>query len=168
MKTISIFGFRGAGTEQDLKDFPDLPIDVVAGHMGYSFDGGNTIWGFGPISTLSAYDLMVALINGEGFPGKVTNDTYIFDLIRNGKSVVARDGTIQSVYEIKIDVDEGKFKQIEVNHKGMLDRDAMSPLKVPLYAFPSNTVNVYNCVTYLKLIGIPLPDLSGNMRDIKI
>lgn len=173
MKTISIFGFRGAGTEEDLKNNPTMPIDVVAGHMGYSFDHGKTIWGFGPYSTESSYDLMVSLIEGCAYPGKVTDDTYIFDYIRNN-NFISRDNTKQSVFEIKVKVTDVEFDQIVINHESMFEYNKTYSInegtlvpRNPLYAFPSNNLNVYNCVTYLKLIGIPLPDLSGNIRELE-
>lgn len=49
------------------------------GHVGFSFNGGKKIYGFGPHApSLNGKQLESALKAGKSFRGKLTNDTNIF------------------------------------------------------------------------------------------
>lgn len=160
--TVSIYGFRGAGSVRDLAA-PDAPHPyVITGHVGYSFNGGETIYGFGPEvgDEISAYDAVKSLMNKERYPGKIDNDTEVFRWVANNPAV-GRDGNPQVVIEQKTPFLRAQFERMKKEHENMR---ADGPLEDVLYGFPGPNEDTFNCATFPSRLGIPIPEETGNMR----
>jgi hypothetical protein len=162
-KEISIFGFRGAGGVNDLLA-PDAPHPYsVTGHVGYSFDGGETIYGFGPKvpENMSAFDAVQSLKNKASYPGQVTNDTEVFRSVAE-HPLESRGGGLQTVVEQKIPVSQEQFDAIKAQHDAA---GVNNPMGDVLYGFPGPDGESFNCATYPSKLGIPIPETSGNLRN---
>lgn len=163
--TVSIFGFRGAGRIADL-DAPDAPHPYqVTGHVGYSFDGGKTIYGFGPeVGEMTAFEAVASLKKHTLYPGKITDDTYVFEMVAR-KPGLDRDGNPQIVFEQKIPLTRAEYDAAVAEHAA---RGVGAPMSDVLYGFP-NPANpnpcAFNCATYPSRLGIPIPERTGIMRD---
>src|SRR3954454_17197531 len=92
-QTVTVYAFRGdrgvfgKGVRKALDDEWNgkgpgpsvLDCFLYAGHTGVSVDGGATIYGFNPdTGTLPMWQAMQDLMNGDAFPGVVTDDTNVF------------------------------------------------------------------------------------------
>ncbi|MGO4502609.1 MULTISPECIES: hypothetical protein [unclassified Dyella] len=161
--TISIFGFRGAGSVEDLLvDGAPHPY-VITGHVGYSFDGGQTIYGFGPSvpEGMSAYDAVQSLRNGASYPGVITDDTAIFQSVANNPAM-SRGGLPQAVIEQQIPLAQADFDAIQAAHNSI---GVGNPMNDVLYGFPGQNACTFNCATFPSHLGIPIPEATGNMRS---
>lgn len=97
---VSIFGFQGAGSMKDLLA-PEAPHPyVITGHVGYSFNGGERIYGFGlkVSNEMSAYDAVKSLLKGTLYPSEISDDTGVFRLVASNHAV-DRDGDPQVVID---------------------------------------------------------------------
>ncbi|NWD72291.1 hemagglutinin repeat-containing protein, partial [Pseudomonas gingeri] len=165
-KTVSLFGFRGAGSTSDLLNNATHPY-VVTGHVGYSFDGGKTIYGFGPSvpEGMPAYDAIQSLRGGVSYPGVISNDTSIFESVANNP-VLGRGGAPQTVYQQQISVSQAQFDAIQAAHDSI---GVGNPMGDVLYGFPAKGGAVpvdcyFNCATFPSSLGIPIPESTGAMR----
>jgi len=155
----------GAGSPRDLLDGSVHPY-TVTGHVGYSFDGGKTIFGFGPdVSGKSSYEAIQSLRNGDTYPGIVTVDTDVFIGVANNPGVV-RGGVPQVVYEQKIPVTQEQFAEIKNLHDSI---ELKKPMEDVYYAFPgkggANPGTCYfNCATFPSYLGVPVPESTGIMN----
>ena len=159
---VSIFGFRGAGSAKDLLA-PDAPHPyVITGHVGYSFNGGETIYGFGPKvgDEMSAPDAVKSLMKGASYPGAISDDTGVFRSVANN-SAVDRSGDPQVVIEQRIAFLRAQFDRIRKEHDRIR---ADSPSEDVLYSFPGRNECAFNCATFPSKLGIPIPEKTGNMR----
>jgi|GEM_PF-3145620 len=161
--TVSIFGFRGAGSTKDLLAADPPHPYVVTGHVGYSFDSGATIYGFGPkvADGMSAYDAVQSLRNGTSYPGIITDDTAVFQSVANNPAM-GRGGVPQAVIEQKIPVSLAEFDAIKAAHDGI---GVNNPMDNVLYGFPGQNACTFNCATFPTQLGIRIPEASGNMRS---
>ncbi|MEJ8798680.1 PAAR domain-containing protein [Trinickia caryophylli] len=160
--TISLYGFRGAGSTQDLLAADAPHPYVVTGHVGYSFDGGQQIFGFGPKvpEGMPAYDAVQSLRHGESYPGIITDDTGVFASVAKNPAI-GRDGVPQTVIEQKIPLSQADFDAIKAAHEAI---GVDNPMDNVFYGFPGKNANTYNCATFPSSLGIPIPEASGNMR----
>jgi len=140
---------------------------VVTGHVGYSFDGGQTIYGFGPSvpEGMSAYDAVQSLRNGASYPGVISNDTAVFESVANNPAV-GRGGVPQTVIQQQIPVSQAQFDTMQAAHDSI---GGGNPMDNVLYGFPpkGGTAPVgcyFNCATFPSSLGIPIPENTGIMR----
>ncbi|WGG52039.1 DUF4150 domain-containing protein [Rugamonas sp. DEMB1] len=161
--TVSIFGFRGAGSTRAILAVDALHPYVVTGHVGYSFDGGATIYGFGPKMPggMSAYEAVQSLKKGGSYPGIITNDTAIFESVAKNPAL-GRDGVRQVVIESKIPVSQAQLDSIMAAHEKIGVNSSMDNI---LYGFPGKNSCTFNCATFPSELGIPIPEATGNMRN---
>ena len=160
--SVSLFGFRGAGTTTDLLSVEAPHPYVVTGHVGYSFDAGATIYGFGPKvpGGMSAYEAVQSLKNGTSYPGMITNDTAVFESVTRNPAM-GRGGVPQVVIEQKIPVSQAQLNAMMKAHEGI---GVGNPMDTVLYGFPGQNACTFNCATFPSRLGIPIPEASGNMR----
>ncbi len=159
---ITLYGFRGAGSTQDLL-MTDAPHPyVVTGHVGYSFDGGQQIFGFGPKVPVGmpVYDAVQSLRNGASYPGIITDDTALFRSVAENPAV-GRGGLPQVVIQQKIPVSQADFDAIKAAHDAV---GINNPINNVFYGFPGKNICTFNCATFPSSLGIPIPEASGNMR----
>ncbi|CAH0446079.1 hypothetical protein LMG9673_04749 [Ralstonia pseudosolanacearum] len=159
---ITLYGFRGAGSTQDLLAADAPHPYVVTGHVGYSFDGGQQIFGFGPKVPvgMSVYDAVQSLRNGANYPGIITDDTALFRSVAENPAV-GRGGVPQVVIQQKIPVSQADFDAIKAAHDAV---GINNPINNVSYGFPGKNVCTFNCATFPSSLGIPIPEASGNMR----
>ncbi|WP_247547089.1 hemagglutinin (plasmid) [Ralstonia pseudosolanacearum] len=159
---ITLYGFRGAGSTQDLLAADAPHPYVVTGHVGYSFDGGQQIFGFGPKVPVgvSVYDAVQSLRNGANYPGIITDDTALFRSVAENPAV-GRGGVPQVVIQQKIPVSQADFDAIKAAHDAV---GINNPINNVSYGFPGKNVCTFNCATFPSSLGIPIPEASGNMR----
>ncbi len=160
--SISLFGFRGAGSHKDLLAADAPHPYVVTGHVGYSFDDGATIYGFGPKvpGSMSAFEAVQSLRKGDSYPGIITNDTPVFQSVANNPAM-GRGGVPQVVIKQKIPVTKAEFDAIKAAHEGM----GTNPMDNIKYGFPGQNACTFNCATFPSKLGIPIPEESGAMRN---
>lgn len=138
--TVSIYGFRGAGRIADLQAENAPHPYKVTGHVGYSLDDGKTIYGFGPDvpPQLSAFEAVTALKNRQLYPGKITDDTFVFKSVAESP-LTGRDGKPQIVYEHKIPVSPAEYKAMVAEHAA---RGQDMPMSDVLYGFPTRQTRI--------------------------
>ena len=167
--TISIIGVRGGGSSYDAEGIQH-PYQYT-GHVGYSFDSGKEIWGFGPATGDASMADVFATLKPKGgepggsYPGIITADQDAFALIASNP-VIARGGggVPQTVYELKIPVTQEQFDAIQAAHDLLVARGAMDDIR---YQFPPKSgdwaPNMYNCATFPSCLGIPIPETTGQL-----
>lgn len=152
--TIIVYGFRGSSELYEELYRADLRYKY--GHVGISLDYGKTIYGFNPWIEDGTPEEQAKrdLRNGVSFPGKVEDDTLIFDEVR---------GKRKEVREHRYHLDEKSFRELE--EQLLYDREH-SPLEHKRYSFPSGFAGgSYNCATYLVTLHIENPYPSGILKD---
>src|SRR5690242_6690310 len=93
-RTVTVFAFQGDRARAPMRQFLTALRDgrngtgpgptaleclIFTGHVGVSTDDGQTISGFNPNAVgLAPWQLLARLKSGEGFPGRVTDDTPVF------------------------------------------------------------------------------------------
>ena len=164
--TISLFGVRGGGRTPDADGV--LHPYQYTGHVGYSFDGGKTIWGFGPATgDASAAEVFANLKSSGSYPGIITDDQEAFGLI-SGDPLPARGGggAPQTVYEWKIPVTQDQFDSIVGAHEELVARGPMDNIR---YQWPPKSgewpADTYNCATFPGRLGIPIPETTGKLQS---
>jgi RHS repeat-associated protein len=165
---IQIIGFQGAGRDY-LKELGDPHPLTYAGHVGISFDGGKTIFGFTPHTPgKSGSKVLQELKEHRIFPGKVGNDTGVFhhayqyaqELIRRNE---IPDPPRLDIYIWRQRVSRQEFERIQ---QMVMDEMNKSPLHDKLYGFPKNKdVECYNCAQWPGTIGVEIPEPTGQLRD---
>jgi hypothetical protein len=163
---VSIYGFRGAGRTSDLlAEGAPHPYNVT-GHVGYSLDGGNTIYGFGPSvpEGMAPYDAVRSLQQGASYPGMITDDTAIFRNVVDNPGMARGDIELpQTVFEHNIPVTPQEFDGIRAAHDAI---GLNSPQADLLYGFPNQNAFTCNCATFPgEQLGIPMPSTNGLMRE---
>ncbi|MCE3602670.1 PAAR domain-containing protein [Massilia sp. P8910] len=161
-QSVSIIGFRGAGKPVDLLgENPPHPYEVT-GHVGYSLDGGKTIYGFGPDvpKNMTAFEAVQSLREGTMYKGIITDDTAVFAEVAKNPSI-GRDGAPQVVIEQKIPMTQAQYDAVVAAHEA---RGVKMPMDDLLYGFPKEGGCTFNCATYPSQMGIPIPETTGNMR----
>jgi filamentous hemagglutinin len=152
---VIVYGFRGEARDYFFGIDPRLRF----GHVGLSFDGGKTIFGFNPQRPrgLNQDEFILRIRAGESFLGSVRDDTRVFTLART--------------YGLRVEAVTYKMSRNEYKvAKRLLDTDVSnSPLRDKLYSFPrmdgSFDEYCYNCATYPPSIGVRTPYPSGRLKD---
>lgn len=165
---IQLFGFRGTGFSAP--EYSGENGLIKAGHVGISFDGGKTIYGFHPSEySLSQFESADAALNylknGGTLPGQIYNDTPLF--VRAAQ--LADGGSRTAVYQLTVQVSASEFNSIRAS----VSNQAANPaLTTSSYSFPQIENGVpympagcNNCATWPQTLGIPIPNLSGQLRD---
>lgn len=133
--------------------------------MGYSFDGGKTIYGFGPeVGEMSAFEAVTSLKSHKLYPGKITDDTEVFLMVAK-KPLLDRNGNPQVVFEQKIPLTRAQYDAAVVEHAS---RGVNKPMDNLFCGFPdpqNPNPCAFNCATFPSRLGIPIPERTGIMRD---
>jgi hypothetical protein len=113
------------------------------------FNGrGTTIYGFNPDgSSISVWQLLDRLRNGDAFPGVVRDDTAIFSAAR-------KHGLTVQLCEVILP--DPRFQDFEARLDGERKNCQYS------YGFPNGDGDC-NCTTWLERLGLPL--LTGRMDE---
>jgi hypothetical protein len=164
--SVGIYGFRGAGRTSDLlAEGAPHPYNVT-GHVGYSLDGGNTIYGFGPSvpEGMAPYDAVRSLQQGSSYPGMITNDTAIFrNVVENPGIARGEQALPQTVFEHNIPLTQQEFDAVQAAHDAIGVGNAQADL---LYGFPNQSPFTCNCATFPgEQLGITMPSNNGLMRE---
>jgi hypothetical protein len=164
--SVSIYGFRGAGRTSDLlAEGAPHPYNVT-GHVGYSLDGGNTIYGFGPSvpEGMAPYDAVRSLQQGASYPGMISDDTAIFRNVVDNPGIARGDIEVpQTVFEHRVPVTQQEFNGIQAAHDAIGLNKPQADL---LYGFPNQNAFTCNCATFPgEQLGIPMPSNNGMLRE---
>lgn len=184
--TIEIWGFRGVRkidgrpksewTAEENKAVEDIkgrdPL-MFAGHVGLSFDGGKTIYGFLPAKPdeVPMENFLDYLLAHNAVRGNVANDTAIF---RRAEEHAADDGwstNLKSVVEL-VDTAEksAAIKTIVEMVAGKHALGYMFPYPEPVNGSYYQDSNGYraddlaNCAAFPAMIGVRIPEPSGNLH----
>jgi hypothetical protein len=162
LRQVEIVGYRGTGGFGSLNAASSsTDAGMVTGHIGVSFDGGTTIYGFHPDKppSMSIADLINNIKGSEGvegvtYPGILRNDNPQFTFAAsNGRTVI----------QAPVLVAEGQFDYLRTWYTSNLE----TPLSVQ-YGFPGkpgwNTC-VFNCATFPSYLGMPIPEYGGQLRN---
>jgi hypothetical protein len=167
--TISIFAVEGRGTYEMLKSRKIKHAYLYTGHVGFSFDGGETIWAFSPHAEgMSAVEVVESLrdkVNKANYPGKIKNDRGFFELVASKEEVKLfnRSGDPMTVLKLDITVSAEEFQAIQKRFSAF---PTESPLSSSPYTFPPFTKNEANCATFPAKVGVPMPDSSGQVKEL--
>lgn len=177
---VLFYGFRGLQTVDGVY-WKKLPPDKLAhvrqmfaddpllhfGHVGVSFDGGRTIYGLTPDpTTTTASELMAKVLNHEPVPAVVLDDTKSFNRARK----LAAEGWDTEVTTAALAMDDearaaafGENARLAADPTG---KDYQFPYEQP-NEFGSHYAsdNARNCATYPQMLGLCVPEPSGQLRD---
>ncbi|VAW57556.1 hypothetical protein MNBD_GAMMA07-793 [hydrothermal vent metagenome] len=137
-------------------EYTDFDFLSVTGHVGFSFETKNNIFGFGPdISQYygkeSGRKIFERIRKRETFQGKITNDTNVFK-----EAKLKAIEVIVVEYHVKSDLFDKMLS--EFNDKRH---------KPGLYRFPGggNKTSGENCATWPRKFGLPLPEKTGELTS---
>lgn len=135
---------------------------LLYGHVGYSFDRGNTMYGHGPKIVSDIENAGARLRKGEVVPGIINKDREFFEQALES-NLQARGGLgKQTVYKLDIPVTRPQFELAQQLHNSR-------GVEVPLPEFPysfkpgGGGKTPYNCATYPASLGLPIPENSGTL-----
>ena len=119
--------FKGTG---DIKDLDDNEVNTleVTGHVGFSLNDGETIYGFGPITDPSKTRLetITALGRRHVFPGKLSDDTHVFQSVAK-KAVTPenlfRENTLGRVMKKDISISPSQYAEINTRVQRILNHE---------------------------------------------
>lgn len=162
MKRIFIVGFRGTGFRS--KPYKHETLLIRAGHVGFYFEGEeNLIFGFHPTEAACRAvgdDEAVKewLKAHRPLDGALFDDTTIFERA----SVLADYDAPTEVWQTAVSVTDETFERIRAQTIAWYNEG-----KIFMYAFPSDEFaeSRDNCATFPRQLGIPLPELTGNLRE---
>ncbi|CAN7632641.1 hypothetical protein LJR230_004651 [Trinickia sp. LjRoot230] len=169
---VSVLGFASDLTlDNGRKELTDPVIDRMFGRIGYSFDGGRTIFAFsycvpqnGGLSK-AAYRLM----QGRTLPGVVTDDTDTFRSVSLQPNLAGSDAQEpepqpQIVYSQDIPLSPAQIDAVKSAHEA---RPVGKPMPDIRYGLPFPGTTAFNGATYLSTLGIPFPHIpfSGGALD---
>jgi hypothetical protein len=150
--TISIFGVPGGVGR--LSDYAHPYL--YTGHIGYSFDYGNVIYGHGPYATGDIPVVIDSLKNGAVYAGKVTDDTDFFKMAAQSTATARKGLGDQMVYKLDMPVTRGQY---ELAQQLTQSRGLYTPLPEFTYSWKTGGACMapYNCATYPSSLGLPIP-----------
>ena len=163
---IQLFGFRGVASRPQYANEQGL---IKLGHVGISFDGGRTIYGFHPSEiSLSQFKSPQAAIdflrNGGSLPGQVYDDTSLF--LRAAQ--LADEGANTTVYRLIIPVSPADYNSMSASVVSQVENPSLT---TAIYSLPKIENGVpympagcNNCATWPQIFGIPIPELSGQLK----
>lgn len=183
---VQFYGFRGLKFVDGVY-WKELPPDKLAfvqqmfqqdpllhyGHVGVSFDGGRTIYGLTPPIKGTA-ELTPAMVkerveNHIPVPGIIGDDTATFEraraLVAHGwdlEITVAAQSLDEATLQVAFDMNRGLARTPGQQH----GKEYQWPYEKPnehgdYYANASTR----NCATYPEMIGLCVPEQSGQLRD---
>jgi len=133
---------------------------IVAGHVGFSLDKGQSIFGFEPKIKYTPKALLDSYRLKKRVPleGKITNNTDLFHRAANQRYTLLEESL--NVFAYEVEVSDEIYSEIEKDISGR-------SLKTK-YAFPNKKEpffkrGVANCATYLAKYNIPIPEENGWM-----
>jgi len=199
VSTVVIVAFRGVRTvdgrpvstgqltdaEQQLVDqATQMEPLLYAGHVGISFDGGKTIYGFTPDpkalprtpdGQINIRETIAQLRQHKAFPGTVEDDTHVFRLAEEmAEQHHWNTRPITAVELLDPETQRAIRMQVAIEHgtdPGALGRGYAWPLlqteNGEHYA-PSGShlaCNLANCAKWPERVGVTLPEPSGNLAQ---
>lgn len=155
---VSVLGFASDLTLDNGRSRLPAPVLYrMAGRIGYSFDGGETIFAF-------SYDVprdggpdeaADQLMQGRTLPGIVTDDTDMFRSVSLRPKVPGSDAQKpQIVYSQDIPLSPEQIEAVKSAHEA---RPVGEPMRDFRYGLPSHGTTAFNGATYLSTLGIPFP-----------
>ena len=190
LREVQILGFRGIGFSGITPELQAQHTLIKAGHIGVSFDGGKTIFGFHPHPNSGAQILEFGTVSpvefakhggakllvgpdklpfsGGAFRGTVQNDTEVFKQANAlfEKGVVGAKGKTTEVWQLDVQVSKEHFEQIQT--QVLREVEAGSPYP-SWYRFPDRRPGVVmprqcnNCATWPRTLGLPIPEKTGQL-----
>ncbi len=165
-REIQLFGFRGVASRPQYVNEQGL---IKLGHVGISFDGGKTIYGFHPSEiSMAQFESREAAINflrnGGSLPGQVYNDTPIF--LRAAQ--LADEGANTTVYRLIIPASAADYDSISASVVRQVENPSLTTATYSLpkieNGVPYMPAGCNNCATWPQIFGIPIPELSGQLK----
>jgi len=152
---------------------------LLAGHVAGSFDGGKTLYGFTPHTPgIEAKEAVKLLREQKVFPGNVKLDNEHYEAAYR---MATEKGWKIEVEHVAVTFDPSEFPAIAqlafgemaANERGEYPHAYWFPPKRATTPPDSiaNTGQPYageciaNCATWIRFLGIPLPEQSGRMTD---
>ena len=155
-KEIDLVGFQG-----NMRARGEALL-VQVGHVGVSFDGGDTIYGFRPTDAAleqigDNLEFLRSLRDRMGFRGGIYNDTGVFQRANE---------LGQEVWRIPYVMSEEEFNNIFQEFQTQLS-DGPNP---GWYSFPPKNgdpmpLGCNNCATWPKTLGLDIPEDTGNLQN---
>ncbi|MGH9197538.1 MAG: hypothetical protein ACRD1T_17575, partial [Acidimicrobiia bacterium] len=145
---IKAFRKKLADAEAGLGPNPDIvECLMIAGHVGLSFESDSPIIGFLPNpGSEPMWQVMKTLKARTSFPGKVGDDTYVFDAAK-------KRGL--SVLKVEYVFPESEYNRLKAAC------DALRSSCDYEYGFPG--AGDCNCASFPARIGFPIPEPTGQM-----
>jgi RHS repeat-associated protein len=137
-KKVTNLSFKLTRNKEVIEALPQAKY----GHFGFSFNNGKTIFGFGPENATA-----LGLKNRQIFPGRLTNDTAIFnDASRLGLNITKSEYVVSAIrfYSAQIQA------RVDSTLGSLAGKQYQLPPKQG--TFPQGC---YNCVSYPSSIGLP-------------
>jgi len=152
---------------------------LLAGHVAGSFDGGKTLYGFTPHTPgLEAKDVVKMLREQKVFPGNVQRDNQHYEA---AYMMAAKRGWKIEVEHVVVTFDPSELPAIAqlalgekaTNESGEFPHAYWFPPKGATTPPDSTATNgqpytgecIANCATWIRFLGVPLPETSGRMTE---
>ncbi|MDA0833270.1 MAG: hypothetical protein O3A29_08310 [Planctomycetota bacterium] len=162
-RTVTVVAFRGDRTNPFAQIFSNSMQEgrsgigpgptffeclLFAGHAGISLDGSKTIYGFNPDGgRRPAWQIVDGLLNGDRFPGIVSDDTIVF-------AEASKRGIPD--FSLEVIVPDPMLNALKIGLDGERKKSKY------WYGFPNGDGDC-NCITWLERLGLPL--LTGRMDE---
>jgi len=164
LPNVYIIGFRGTGF-RDKRYFGEEAL-IRAGHVGISFEGNkDRILGFHPtqdaIAVIGDDEAVIERLKGHhSVDGALQDDTMIFQRAFE----LAEFGARTEVWQMAIASSNEEFERIRIQALEWYQEQ-----KIFSYAFPPDDKppieSQDNCATFLRKLGLPLPEPTGKLLD---
>lgn len=171
MDEVRIVGFTGVLAYRYASiQYAHEPSLIKAGHIAVSLDEGTTLYGFRPIPEAvralpPTQDILEYLLQGHVLPGGVYDDTAVFWRAHQ----LARLGAPTQVWQQIIPVSQSEFVRIEQDMQVAVARGSTLGIYYRLSGKGPMTADHDNCVTWIRHLGLPVPDDAGRLsRAIRV
>lgn len=182
---VLFYGFRGVKNVDGVywKNLPPAKLREVRkeiaddqllhyGHVGVSFDGGRTIYGLTPRGgDMPADELMRKVLNHEPVPAVVRDDTKTFVRVRE----LATEGWDFEITTAALSMDDAMRAAAFGENAHLANASVANGSTGKEYQFPYEQPNEFgshyandhsrNCATYPQMLGLCVPETSGQLRD---
>jgi hypothetical protein len=136
-----------------------IPL-LYTGHVGISFDRGETIYAFSPHSPDEApREIIARLKRGDTYPGIVRDDRGIFERAAHA----ANRGLVGS--PVYLWVQRVAAPTLARIYARFLTEPLGLPLSEKRYGWLVAKEGVYNCATWPRTLGVALPEETGQLAD---
>jgi len=152
---------------------------LLAGHVAVSFDGGKTLYGFTPHARgLEPQEVVKMLREKNVFPGNVKRDN---DHYEAAYKMAAEEGWKIEVEHVAVTFEPSEFRdlaqlalgEMAANERGEFPHAYWFPPKGATAPPDSTATNgqpyagecIANCATWIRFLGVPLPEQSGRMTE---